>query len=190
MEPYAMNGFWTKHGGMNSRGIVTPLQHRAPGHKNCMRRMCKNLQAIENLETCLEAEKKWMRLANEGTTVTVVSAIDDDVVRRGSGAHQKVEQDAKKTDADLTALASLAKASTDVLDSGKKRNQDTAAAVALPSAKRFKVEVAPPRVDDAVKITAANDGIRGPSALKVNLEFDITSLNRSDNERGVSKGTM
>ena len=67
MEPYAMNGFWCKHGGPNSRGISTDLQIRSNGHKSCMRRLAANgKKEIENFEDAVKLEKLWMNLAMEG----------------------------------------------------------------------------------------------------------------------------
>ena len=66
MEPYAMNGFWCKHGGANSRGVSTDLQIRSNGHKSCMRRLAANgKKEIENFEDAVHLEKLWMTLAME-----------------------------------------------------------------------------------------------------------------------------
>ena len=64
MEPYAMNGFWCKHGGPNSRGVATDLKIRSNGHKSCMRRLAANgRKEIENFEDAVHLEKLWMGLA-------------------------------------------------------------------------------------------------------------------------------
>lgn len=75
MEPYAMNGFWCKHGGPNSRGVSTKLDIRSNGHKNYMRRMASDNVSIQNMEKSLCLEQKWLMLANQGK----IDALKDDI---------------------------------------------------------------------------------------------------------------
>ena len=64
--PFAMNGFWRKHGGFNMRGAVKPLDLRSPSHKTHMRSCNLSLAEILRIEPCMHAEKKWMILCKLG----------------------------------------------------------------------------------------------------------------------------
>lgn len=65
-EPYAMNGFWRKHGGYNNRGVIIPLETRSPVHHTSMRNNFKKLSDTYSLTDALQPEKKWIILMLKG----------------------------------------------------------------------------------------------------------------------------
>lgn len=59
--PFAMNGFWRKHGGLNNRNTINDLVQRSPSHKRCMRTL--DVSLVEH-EEGLRNESKWMKLGH------------------------------------------------------------------------------------------------------------------------------
>ena len=45
-EPYAMNGFWRKHGGCNIKGVCLPLETRSQAHQRSMRTNFKTMADV------------------------------------------------------------------------------------------------------------------------------------------------
>ena len=79
-EPYAMNGFWTKHGGCNRRGASVALERRSHVHMNNMRKNFKTLDDMTCLPATMEKEKKWIALAMTGRIDREKHAISDSAI--------------------------------------------------------------------------------------------------------------
>ena len=80
-EPYAMNGFWTKHGGCNRRGTCVPLERRSHGHMNKMRKNFKTVDDMICLPATMKNEKKWIALAMTGRIDRETHDISDSAIQ-------------------------------------------------------------------------------------------------------------
>lgn len=79
-EPYAMNGFWRKHGGWNKKKCQSPLDLRARVHTHKMRSYWSSLDKIEELHPSLELERKWLKLAVEKTICVDTAPVTDKIL--------------------------------------------------------------------------------------------------------------
>ncbi len=97
-EAYAMNGFWRSHGGYNNQNLISPLHMRSSIHKSNLRREWST-NAIENLDTCLYAEKAWLRLAKKDTNFRLrgeIKDIDEITNKMGRISTSKIENSSSK----------------------------------------------------------------------------------------------
>jgi len=84
-EPYAMNGFWRKHGGCNKKKLESALELRAPLHKKKLRSSHWNAKSISSLDVTLAAEKKFLILAYKNMIQSATCDISDDVIDKFEG---------------------------------------------------------------------------------------------------------
>ena len=56
-EPFAMNGFWRKHGGCNNKGVCVPLEKRSQVHHMSMRTKFRTMADVARWvgRPCLES---------------------------------------------------------------------------------------------------------------------------------------
>lgn len=83
-EPYAMNGFWRKHGGLNHKGECIPLERRSHVHHQNMRKHFRTIKDVNCLSDKLEREKKWLALAVTGKIDQTTHSISDASIEKFS----------------------------------------------------------------------------------------------------------
>lgn len=96
-EPYAMNGFWTKHGGCNRRGVSVGLERRSHVHMSNMRKHFKTVDDMACLPDTLKKEKKWIALALSGTIDKEKHAISDSTIENFKESSEMMSSKMKKT---------------------------------------------------------------------------------------------
>lgn len=79
-RPFAMNGFWRKHGGINNRYVESPLQQRSHSHVTGMRENFKYVNEVQKIDSMLMTDKMWILLGLKNVIDISSSKVDNSVL--------------------------------------------------------------------------------------------------------------